>query len=190
MIDNRKRRLYVKLILLLICLIIIIRIFTLVLSKYESESNSSANVDIAFYLLKEDYKEMTLNLASLFPQDDEYVFTFSIGNEDGIKVAETDLEYDLTLRTTTNLPLTYELYMTEDSNYTNATNIIQENTIEQDENNTYFRTMTTNKETLYYKEPKTNTYQLVVHFPANYNTTNYQDIIEALEIKVEAKQVI
>ena len=98
MIENRKRRLYVKLILLLICLIIIIRIFTLVLSKYESESNSSANVDIAFYLLKEDYKEMTLNLASLFPQDDEYVFTFSIGNEDGIKVAETDLEYDLTLR--------------------------------------------------------------------------------------------
>lgn len=191
MIDKRRRRLYEKLVLLLIGFVVILRIFTLVLSRYESESNSVANVDIAFYLLKEDYKQMSLNLASITPRNDEYVFTFSIGNQDGTKVAETDLEYDLTLRTTTNLPLTYELYMNEED-YTsaNAVNIIQENTVSKDDYDTYFRTMTTEKQSLYFNTPTTNVYKLVVHFPAQYNTENYQDIIEALEIKVEAKQII
>ena len=50
--------------------------------------------------------------------------------------------------------------------------------------------MTTEKEELKYKEPKTNTYQLVVSFPSNYNTENYQDIIEAIEINVDGKQII
>ncbi len=188
---NRKRRLYEKLFLLLIGLFVVIRMFTLVLSRYESESSSIANVDIAFYLLKEDYSQMSLNLASIIPRNNEYVYTFSIGNQDGTKTAEVDLEYDLTLRTTTNLPLTYELYMNEiDYTSQSAVNIIQNNTITQDDDGTFFRTMTTPKQTLYYNNPLTNVYQLVVHFPAQYNTEDYQDIIEALEIKVESKQLI
>ena len=125
---NKKNiRLYQKLVILLICLIIIMRIFTLVLSKYESTTSSNANVDIAFYLLNEDFQTMTLNLASIFPQDEEYVYTFSIGNQDGEKVAEVNLEYELSMRTTTNLPITYELYMNEDYTDSNATNIIKTN---------------------------------------------------------------
>lgn len=190
MSEKEKKGLYKRLVILLMCLIIIIRILTLVLSKYESESNSNANVDIAFYLLKEDYKQMTLNLASLFPQNDAYVFKFSIGNEEGDKVAETDLEYNLTLRATTNLPLTYELYMNQEYDASDATSIIVDNSVNIDDDGTYFRTMTTDTITLKYTEPKTNQYQLVIHFPANYNTTNYQDIIEALEITVDSKQII
>ena len=39
-----------------------------------------------------------------------------------------------------------------------------------------------------YREPKTNRYELVVYFSGQYNTINYQDIIELLEITVESKQ--
>lgn len=187
---NKKIRiLYSKLIILILCFLIIARIFVLVLSKYESISNSYANVDIAFYIFKEDYKTMTVNLASLLPQNDEYIFDFSIGNEEGGEIAEVDLEYELTLRTTTNLPLTYELYMNEQYTDGGATNIIKENTVAVDEYGTYFRTMTTDKITLPYTQGKTNLYQLVINFPANYNTENYQDIIELLEITVNAHQV-
>lgn len=186
---KKLRRLYAKLIILILCLLIIARIFVLVLSKYESIANSYANVEIAFYLLKEDYKTMTINLAELLPKDNAYVFDFSIGNEDGIEMAEVDLEYELSLRTTTNLPLTYELYMNEDYTDENATNIIKENNVALDEQGTYFRTMTTDKIYLSYKEAKTNLYQLVVYFPANYNQETYQDIIELLEINVNAQQV-
>lgn len=186
---KKLRRLYAKLIILVLCLLIIARIFVIVLSKYESIASSYANVEIAFYLLKEDYKSMTINLAELLPQNNAYVFDFSIGNQDGIEMAEVDLEYELLLRTTTNLPLTFELYMNEKYTDLGATNIIKENNVAQDEHGTYFRTMTTEKNYLSYKEGVTNLYQLVVYFPANYNQENYQDIIELLEINVNAQQV-
>ena len=99
------------------------------------------------------------------------------------------MSYDLKIRTTTNLPLTYSLYMNQDYEDENAINRIETNEIEQDEDGTYFRTMTTETETLFYKEPKTNVYQLIVHFPANYNTIEYQDIIEMLEITIDSRQL-
>ena len=189
MINKKLRRLYAKLVILVLCFLIIARIFVLVLSKYESISNSYANVDIAFYLLKEDFQTMTLNLASILPQNNAYTFEFSIGNQAGEDIAEVDIEYELTLRTTTNLPLTYELYMNQSYTDQGATNIIKENTVNLDEDGTYFRTMTTDKITLKYTEGKTNLYQLVVYFPENYNQENYQDIIELIEINVNGGQI-
>lgn len=161
----------------------------LIWSRYESEGASNANVDIAFYLLKEDFKDMTLNLTKIFPRNDAYIYTFSIGNQDGKNTAEIDMTYDLTLRTTTNLPLTYELYMNQDYGENGATNIIETNEVKQDEDGTYFRNITTKEEELLYKEPKTNVYTLVVHFPENYNREEYQDIIEMLEITVDSRQL-
>ena len=187
--SKSKKRLYAKLVILIICLIIVLRIFILIWSKYESEATSNANVDIAFYLLNEDFQKMTLNLAKIFPQDNAYVYTFSIGNKKEEQTAEIDLSYDLKIRTTTNLPLTYALYMNKQVEDEGAVDIIETNEIEPDEDGTYFRTMTTKTEELYYKEPKTNIYHLVVYFPANYNTVEYQDIIEMLEITVDSRQL-
>lgn len=184
--NKKLKRLYMKLVILILCFLTLARIVTLVLSKYESEAKSTANVDVAFYLLKEDYQTMTLNLASIFPQKDAYKYTFSVGNVEGDKTAEIDLVYDLTIRTTTNLPLTFELYQESEDGMINA---IQSNKIEADEYGTYFRIITTNTEDLYYRQPKTNKYELIFYFPENYNTTNYQNIIEILEINVSSHQV-
>lgn len=189
MISKKNKRIFLKTIILITCILIITRLFVLVLAKYESISNSNANVDVAFYLLKDDYKKMTTSLDSILPQDDVYVYTFSIGNEDGEQKAEVDLEYELKIRTTTNLPLTYELYMNQKYTDSGAKNIIKENNIALDEDGTYFRTITTNNEKLPYKEGKTNLYQLVIHFPKQYDTENYQNIIELIEITVNAHQI-
>lgn len=189
MIDKKKKRLYIKSVILISCLLIVMRIFSLALSKYESISNSTANVDVAFYVLKEEYQAMNLNLASLSPKNNAYLYTFSVGNVDGEKMAETDLTYDLTIRTTTNLPLTYDLFMNEEYDDFGAESIIKENSIERDEDGTYFRIITTDQVSLSYKEGVTNYYQLVINFPSNYNSENYQDIIELLEINVNSQQV-
>ena len=189
MISKKNKKIFLKTIILITCILIITRLFVLVLAKYESISNSNANVDVAFYLLKDDYKKMTTSLDSILPQDDVYVYTFSIGNEDGKQKAEVDLEYELKIRTTTNLPLTYELYMNQKYTDSGAKNIIKENNIALDEDGTYFRTITTNNEKLPYKEGKTNLYQLVIHFPKQYDTENYQNIIELIEITVNAHQI-
>ena len=187
--SKSQKRLYAKIIILITCVIILARIFVLVWSRYESEATSNANVDIAFYLLNEDFQEMTLNLGKIVPQNNVYIYTFSIGNEEDEKVAEVDLTYDLTIRTTTNLPLTFDLYMNQDYTDENSVSIIKTNEINPDEDGTYFRTITTNTEELYYTEPKTNIYTLVVYFPSTYNTEEYQDIIEMLEITVDSRQM-
>ncbi len=189
MINKKDKRVFVKALILIFCVIIITRLFVLILARYESMSNSVANVDMAFYLLKDDYKTMTTNLDSLLPQDDAYIYNFSIGNQEGTQRAEVDLEYELTIRTTTNLPLTYELYMNQKYTDSGAKNIITENNIALDDQGTYFRTLSTDKVNLSYKVETTNLYQLVVHFPKEYNTENYQDIIELIEITVNAHQV-
>ena len=188
--NKKDKRVFIKALIIILGIIVATRLFVLILARYESMSNSVANVYVAFYVLKDDYKTMTTNLDSLLPQDDAYIYTFSIGNQDGTQTAEVDLEYELTIRTTTNLPLTYELYMNQQYTDSNAQNIITENKIEADEQGTYFRKLLTDKVSLSYKVATTNQYQLVVHFPKEYNTENYQDIIELIEITVDSHQVI
>ena len=188
--NKKDKRVFIKALIIILGIIVATRLFVLILARYESMSNSVANVDVAFYVLKDDYKTMTTNLDSLLPQDDAYIYTFSIGNQDGTQTAEVDLEYELTIRTTTNLPLTYELYMNQQYTDSNAQNIITENKIEADEQGTYFRKLLTDKVSLSYKVATTNQYQLVVHFPKEYNPENYQDIIELIEITVDSHQVI
>ena len=189
MIKKKNKRVAIKALIIILCVVIMTRLFVLILARYESVSDSKANVDFAFYLLKDDYKTMTTKLDSLLPQDEAYVYNFSIGNEDGTERAEVDLEYELTIRTTTNLPLTYELYMNQEYTDSGAQNIIKNNEIALDEHGTYFRTLTTEKINLSYKVGTTNLYQLVVYFPKEYNTENYQDIIELIEITVNSHQV-
>ena len=191
--SNKTKILYAKLIVLILCLLVILRMFALILAKYESETSTDAEIDIAFYLFKEDYQTMTLNLGSIVPRDNVYVYSFNIANQDGEDTAEIDLTYDLTIRTTTNLPVTYSLYMNQSYTDAGATSIIKTNTIEQDEDGTYFRTLTTDTQELLFRTPKTNSYQLVVNYPIRngddyFNTEEYQDIIEAIEIKVESRQ--
>lgn len=190
MIRNRKKFLYKKLVILIICFFIVLRIFSLVLSKYQDEAWSVAEVDVAFYLLKEDLQSMTINLDSLFPQENAYIYTFSIGNTDGTNTAEVDLTYDLKLKTTTNLPLKYKLYMNENYTDKNAKDIIIKDEIIQDDDGTYFKEISTDTQTLEYTKNTTNVYQLVVEFPGNYDDESYQDIIEAIEISIEGKQLI
>lgn len=189
MFDKKRKKALTKLVILVLLLILVIRIFTLTLSKFQSTSYSEANVDLAFYLLNVDKQSMTLNLDSIFPRDTPYVYSFSIGNTNGQKTSEIDIEYDLEIKTTTNLPLTYELYLNQNYTDNGAINIITSNQIIQDENLTYFRQITTNKKVLRYTSAETNVYNLVVYFPSTYNTTNYQDIFESIEINVNSRQV-
>ncbi len=180
----------IKLLILLLCLILLIRLISLTLSKYESSAKTTPNIQIAFYVMKDDFQSMSLNLDSLFPSDEPRTYGFSVSNQDGDRICATDMEYTLKIRTTTNLPIKYDLYMNQNYNDSGAQSIIKSDTVEKDENETYFRIITTDKIELTHDIPVTNTYQLLVTFPAEYNTINYKDIIEGIEITVDSKQII
>lgn len=192
-INKKKLKLVIKLLVAILSLILLMRLISLTAAKYESFARTNADVEVAFYVLNKDYKTMTLNLENIFPRNIPYTYKFSVANTDGKNSAETDLEYELSIRTTTNLPITYELYMNEEYTDKNATNIIKTNEVKNDSEETdaaFFRYITTEKQTLQYTKPETNLYQLVVYFPEEYNTGEYQDVIEAIEITINSNQIL
>lgn len=185
-VTNKKDiKLYIKFVILLLCFIIVIQIFLLTMSRYESNSNSKANVDIAFYVLNEDYQSMTLNLGKIVPSANLYTYNFSVSNEKSGKIAEVDIEYELKIRATTNLPLDIHLFKIENGNKIEGTS-----SIEQDEDGMCFNILKVDKEIFYYSTPRTDSYILEILFPEKYNEETYQDITDLIEISVDAKQII
>ena len=190
MFDREKLKNHFKIIAVFILLILIIISIYKTLSKYQSNSNSEGEIDVAFYLLKEDFQSMSLNLGNIEPRQAPYVYTFTISNNHDNKRTEVDLEYDLEIKTTTNLPLEYQLYLNENYNSNNATNIITENILERDQYNTIFRKIQTTRKQFNYTTNQSNTYNLVVYFPERFKTINYQNIIDGIIINVNSRQII
>lgn len=188
---NKRRFLLVnKLNLVIILFIVVVYYCPVTLSKYESNSSGGAVSSIAYYVVGTDYQTDSIHLTSLVPSDEPYTYTFTVSNFDSNNhLAETDLFYDLSIVTTTNLPLEYELYMSNDGSVGN-TNIITLDNTELDESGTYFRTLSTERVYLSHEEAVTYTYTLSILFNSVYNSSRYQDIIEGIRIIIDSKQVL
>lgn len=192
MFSKRKFLLISKINILIIILLLIIKIMPVTLSKYQSSGIGNMNSNIAFYLISADYLTQNIKLTDLTPSDEAYVYTFTIGNKKEEEISEVDIEYTLSIVTTTNLPLRYELY--ENTNYQeegsvnliSATNTV----VSSDSDGTYFQNFTLNKEELYYQIPTTNTYTLVIYFDQTNNDAKYQDVVEGIQIIVDSRQII
>jgi len=190
MFDKKRLLLMGKLFILVIALIITLSLTPIVFSRYETEAATVANTNIAFYILKENYYTESLSLVSMIPQSAPYVYNFTVANNDGINRVETDMEYDLSIITTTNLPLTYELYMNQTYDQTGATSAIISQNTTADEDGAYFKTIKTAKQTFSYSANQANNYQLVIYFPTTYTHYKYQDIAEMVRIVIESKQIV
>lgn len=205
-----KRR--IKLIVCMLILVILHKIIFSSYSLYESEANSNLNIDTAFFVLKNENLGHLITLDDLSPGD-ETSCSFSIANfkvveyvdeETGNQiqktvVAETDIKYKLTIRTTTNLPLEYKLYLNDNplKNSTAVDQITDGGEINQDEYNTYFNKLIEYENTFSHDNPTTDTYILEVKFPKGKTSTSeeymdysYQNIIDAIEISIEAEQLV
>lgn len=159
-------------------------------SRYESKATSNVNTGVAHYILNPGYQYINVKIPNLVPKDEPYIYNFSISNfKDGVRT-ETLMEYDLMVKTTTNLQLDYKLYMNENYQNSSSTNIIVENNIIQDSYGTYFKEMKTNKNYFTYLYNETNNYTLLIYFPKTFVNYKYQDILESIFIVIESKQVI
>lgn len=179
-----------KIIALFVMLILLIFVIPYTYSKYESTANSNIKSEVAYYILNADYMTDSIRLTNLVPSDEPYIYTFTISNNDGTNRLETRLKYDLTILTTTNLPLTYELYMNEDYNNPSATNIIQTNIDTLDEHGTYFKEMKVSTSYFNYQFDEENEYTLLIYFPKTYISHQYQDLIDSLEIIIDSEQLL
>lgn len=173
-----------KLLILTLLLVIIICIIPKTFSRYQTNTSADANLQAAFYVLKTSYEYQTIKLPQLEPRDEPYEYTFSIANNKDGKRLETRLVYNLSIRTTTNLPITYKLYKGT------STDAEISNEVIKDEDGTYFRKISANREYFSYLYDEVNTYKLVINFPSEYNNFEYQDIAEFIEIIIDSKQII
>lgn len=190
MIDVKKFLKLNRLTLILIIFIILLIIVPITYSKFQSDANSNADVKTAFYIIDSNSENKQIVLDKMIPQDEPYTYNFIVANNNGEKRCETNMEYTLTITTTTNLPLTYKLYLNEKYTDLNSKNIIISEETAPDDDGTYFKTIKTNKLTFSHEKDESNIYQLVVEFPKQYNTTDYQDSVEAIIINVDSKQII
>lgn len=193
----------IKLMILVIAIILILVVILNTMARYESEGQGLGDVDMAMYILNEDYQNMNLKLDSMEPREDPYIYDFAISNYKEGNRTDVELEYTLIVRTTTNLPLTYTLYLnqkyvnTEDANVVvsnnilpNAENVELSNNILPDDDGTYFRTLTATTEVFGDVDNELNLYKLVIGFPETYRSVEYQDIIESVEIIINSRQVL
>lgn len=190
MVDIKK---FLKLNTLTIGLVILAVLLILVpitYSKLTSAISSDTDISTAFYVIGTNYESKSIKFDNLVPRSEGYVYNFTVSNNDGKDRCETDMEYTLKVTTTTNLPLTYSLYLNELYTDTGASSIFTSDTIDKDEDGTYFRNMLTDKREFTFKKDMVDTYQLVINFPLEYDDFKYQDVVEGIIISIDSKQII
>lgn len=178
----------------IVVLFILIIFFTCIIpftnSKYESTIVSNAKSSVAIYLLEATYDVTSINIPNLEPSLEPYVYYFRIANNDGENRTETSLQYDLSIRTTTNLPLEYKLYLDEDYKLDTSTDLFGTAELITDENGMYFQKLSIPTRYFGYTQNEIDSYTLVIYFPYEYRNHTYQDMVESIEIVVDSKQVI
>lgn len=188
--DKEKFLTTFKLSVLLLIIFVVSFLIPSSFSKFVSKSSSNAKAEVAFYLLKTNYFTKSILLEEIAPKTEPYVYNFTIANFSDNGRAETNIEYELSIRTTTNLPLNYKLFLEQNYNDDGATDIITSRNTYSDSDGTYFTKFTTDKKYFSHTYDETNHYQLVVYFPPTYSDSKYQDIYESVEITVNSKQIL
>ena len=188
---EEKKRLLIVVLGLFLLIILAIKLFQIAYASYESEAKLNANINKALYILEEGGMDFNIDLNKIEPSDKPYVYKFSISNYKGNKHSQVDIEYKIDFKTTTNLPLTYELYRNENYDAAGATDLFDEAKVTQDVDGAWYNTLEgKEKYVLPYTEDKTDIYTLVVHFPKEYKTnTEYADSIENIEVAIISNQV-
>ena len=183
MIDKKKFIKFNRITIVLV-LIFILLILGRTFSSFQTDGKGKANLDIAFYVLDTKTQSEDIKMFEIAPDGQDYVYSINVSNFKNNKTSEVDLEYELTLVTTTNLPVKYEIYLSDSTD-----NIITSKEIYQDEDGMYFYKFHTPKKNFTHDVKQTDNYKLVVNFPEQYKSSEYQDLLESATIYIDSKQM-
>lgn len=215
---NKKAFFKSLIIILLLIIIVFIGIqIRKTLAKYETTTTGERDIKVAFWILDNSYQTERMLIKDIFPRNnDPFEYAFTVSNFVGEDVAETDLEYELLITTTTNLPLSYQISLNgstynnvEEKLYTDVNGTVYRKLAIGSTDNPYPLSMNTivaevdrNGEPTgdYVKTKITHEYILQVTFPEqsyvngsivnNKLNIDYADLIEDIQISVTARQKI
>lgn len=189
---EEKKRFVILAIFMLLLIILSFFLFQKAYSSYESSAKLNANISKALYVLKDGRTTFNLDSSKIIPSSTPYIYKFSVANFTDTKASEVDMEYSIKIRTTTNIPLTYELYRNQNYGDSGATNILTVTDTIQDADGAWYNVLSpANSFDFLYTTKTTDIYSLVITFPTTLKTnTNYADNIDAIEVTITSKQVI
>ena len=200
---------------LVLDLFVLLTIFNPSNASYVSEALGTAEMEVALYAfsynnLSEYDKDdnlvsdsVDINLGVIKPGDTKY-YKFDVYNylEDAVSgdifSSETSISYALKIITTTNLPLTYKLYLNQTPFSSSSSDLIggtdpsSNSELITDGFGTFYKVFPIDERCfkLDTEELKMDRYTLVVEFPEEYSEVMYQDLIESIKIQLESKQVL
>ena len=170
-------------------LIIIISSIGFTYARYETDTTLKLNPNIAFFIVDATNNTKSLELTKMVPSNDYYDYYFEVSNFNDTGKANVDLNYNIKLKMTTNLPLTYEIYKVEDNTMANINTV----NISTNQDGMYFKEyVDTNDYFMACKTKKTDRFLLRVYFPLEYknNPHYYESVIDLVEININATQVV
>lgn len=184
--DHRRLKIAILFSVLLFVLILLLSLDTITISRYETLVTSTSGIDTAIYLVNDEYQTIQVKLPDIIPSNNQYQYTFSVSNYNDDEHCETNLLYKLHIRTTTNMPIQYELYKTLDIQ--GAESYILSNDVIADRNGTYFRHIYTEENEFLFSEDEIDYYTILFTFPSQYNDHEYNSNVDYIEINVESRQ--
>ena len=189
--EEKKRFLLFSLFLLLI-LYLSFKLFGVAYASYETNAKLNASIDRAIYLIDNEGMSFNIDPEQIIPSDDPYVYKFSISNFNATTRSDIDLLYELRVTTTTNLPLTFELYRNENYDDATAVNLFSSPRVAQDEDGAWYNIYEpSGVYEMLYAEEVTDIYTLVINFPKVYSSNVvYADSIENIEVMIKSKQMV
>lgn len=163
-------------------------LFSISLASYQSQTRLRANIDKALYVLNREKMSFNIDSSKIIPSDDPYTYKFSVSNYTEDKESDFNIVYNLKIKTTTNLPLTLELYKNADLN----NNILSNAEIKQDVDGSYYKVYSVSDAVLMeYKDKVIDVYTLSIDFPKSYaEDLTYADCIEAIEVILDSSQAV
>ncbi|MBR3134344.1 MAG: hypothetical protein IKG56_02670 [Clostridia bacterium] len=181
---EKARALYKKIAFFIISILLIITTIRFTLSRYRSRGHSDANVDLAFYLFKEESISQELKLESILPRELPYVYDLYVANHDDTDRTETSIQYTIQIMTTTNLPLNFSVYKDDNTEEDLVTGI----ETRTDTDGTYYKFIDVQGGSFGFRNDEEATYKLHVTFPKIYNQSEYEGIVEYVKITIKSNQ--
>ncbi len=189
---EEKKRFLLFSVMLLLALFLAYYLFKGAYASYKSSAKLVTNIDKALYLIDTDKMSFNIDPEQIVPSLKPYTYKFSVSNFNSSKQGEVSLLYTVKVITTTNLPISIQLYRNENYDDSQATPLLTGARTVQDEDGSWYNIYDTNNSyTMDYNDKITDIYTLVVNFPKSYSSsTTYADCIESIEVRIESSQKV
>ena len=158
-------------------------------SRYETNTEIRMEPDLAFFIADVESQTGQIKLESMLPSTTPYLYKFNVANYKDTKKANVDLKYTIEIITTTNMPLNYKIYKGNNM----VQNVVSNEYYVTDENGMYYHHMEIDDVSYFsYNQRQTDTYTLWVEYPIEYKyyPTEYAGIIDLVDVKINAEQVV